>query len=56
MEKLALDIIAGNKRGKLAKAELEKMMGCELEEMTDTQKKIGLACLISFENQWNKSE
>jgi hypothetical protein len=56
MKKLALDIIEENERGKLAKAELEKMMGCELKEMTDTQKKLGLACLISFENQWNKSE
>ena len=43
-----------NKRGVLAKAELEKMMGCKLEDMTDNQKTIGLAMLVSFESQWNK--
>ena len=52
--KLAMDIIKMNKRGALAKAELEKMMGCKLQEMTDSQKTIGLAMLVSFESQWNK--
>jgi hypothetical protein len=54
MKELAMDIIKLNKRGLLAKVELEKMMGCKLEEMTDDQKKLGLACLLSFEDQWNK--
>ena len=54
MEGLALDIVRGNKRGILAKIELEKMMGCKLKDMTDEQKKLGLACLVTFESQWNK--
>ena len=54
MKELAMDIIKMNKRGALAKAELEKMMGCNLADMTDNQKTIGLAMLVSFESQWNK--
>lgn len=54
MKELAMDIIKLNKRGLLAKVELEKMMGCKLDKMTDDQKKLGLACLLSFEDQWNK--
>lgn len=54
MKKLAMDIVKKNKRGHLAKCELEKMFGCKLEDMTDEQKTLGLACLLSFENQWNK--
>ena len=54
MKEVAMDIIKMNKRGVLAKAELEKMMGCKLEDMTDNQKTIGLAMLVSFESQWNK--
>ena len=62
MKELAMDIIKMNKRGVLAKAELEKMMGCKLEnmmgckleDMTDNQKTIGLAMLVSFESQWNR--
>ena len=54
MKELAMDIIKMNKRGALAKAELEKMMGCKLENMTDNQKTIGLAMLVSFESQWNR--
>ena len=34
--------------------ELEKMMGCKLEDMTDNQKTLGLAMLVSFESQWNR--
>ena len=54
MKELAMDIIKMNNRGILAKAELEKMMGCKLDDMTDNQKTIGLAMLVSFESQWNK--
>ena len=54
MKELAMDIIKMNNRGILAKAELEKMMGCKLDDMTDSQKTIGLAMLVSFESQWNK--
>ena len=54
MKELAMDIIKMNKRGALAKAELEKMMGCKLEDMTDNQKTLGLAMLVSFESQWNR--
>lgn len=54
MKELAMDIIKMNKRGVLAKAELEKMMGCELKDMTDNKKTIGLAMLVSFESQWNR--
>ena len=54
MKELAMDIIKMNKRGVLAKAELEKMMGCKLEDMNDNQKTLGLAMLVSFESQWNK--
>ena len=52
MKELAMDIVKANKRGILAKIELEKMMGCELADMTDEQKTLGLACLPAFENQW----
>ena len=54
MKELAMDIIKMNNRGILAKAELEKMMGRKLEDMTDNQKTLGLAMLVSFESQWNK--
>ena len=54
MKELAMDIIKMNKRGALAKAELEKMMCCKLDDMTDNQKTLGLAMLVSFESQWNK--
>ena len=54
MKGLAMDIVMANKRGILAKVELEKMMGCKLEKMTDKQKTLGLACLLAYENQWNK--
>lgn len=54
MKELAMDIVKMNKRGTLAKAEMEKMFGCELNAMTDEQKKMGLALLVYFENQWNK--
>ena len=37
-----------------AKVELEKMMGCKLEDMTDTQKELGVAMLCVFESQWRK--
>ena len=40
MKELAMDIIKMNKRGVLA--------------MTDNQKTLGLAMLVSFESQWNK--
>lgn len=40
-----------------ARNELEKMMGCKLEDMTDKQKLIGLTALCVFEKQWrNKNE
>lgn len=54
MKELAIDIIKATRRGILAKIELEKMMGCKFEDMTDEQKKLGLACLLAFESQWNK--
>lgn len=54
MKTLAMDIIKKNNRGILANAELEKMFGCKLSELNDDQKKIGLALLMQFENQWNK--
>lgn len=54
MKVLAMDIVKGNRRGILAKVELEKMMGCKLADMTDKQKALGLACLLAFENQWNR--
>ncbi len=53
MKELAMDIVKANKRGVLAKVELEKMMSCKLVDMTDEQKTLGLACLSAFENQWN---
>lgn len=53
MKELAMDIVKRNNRGIFAKTELEKMFGCKLEEMTDTQKTMGLALLITFEKQWN---
>ena len=49
-----MDLIKMNERGVLAKAELEKKMGSKLEDMTDSQKTLGLAMLVSFESQWNK--
>lgn len=56
MKKLAMDIVKENKRGIWAKTELQKMMGCKLEDMTDEQKQIGLACLLVFENQIDKAK
>lgn len=35
-----------------ARNELEKMMGCKLENMADKQKLIGLTVLCVFEKQW----
>lgn len=54
MKELARDIVKLNKRGVLARAELKKMFGCKLDDLTDEQKKLGLALLICFESQWNK--
>ena len=54
MKELAMDIVKANKRGILAKVELEKMMGCKLEDMTDEQKTLGLACLFATEGVWGK--
>ena len=51
MKELAMDIIKMNKRGVLAKAELGKMMGCQLDDMTDNQNTLGLAMLVFFECQ-----
>lgn len=53
MKDLAMDIVKKNKRGLMARIELKKMYGCDLEDLTDEQKKLGLALLICFENQWN---
>ena len=54
MKQLAVDIVKENRRGILAKMELERMFGCKLKDMTDEQKKLGLACLLAFEKQWNR--
>lgn len=35
-----------------ALAELEKMTGKPIEEMTDTEKKIGLCTLAAFDGLW----
>lgn len=32
--------------------EAEKMMGCSLEEMSDDQKKIMLACMTAFQGKY----
>lgn len=54
MKELAMDIIKMNMRGARARAEMEKMFGCKLDDMTNEQKTLGLAVLVSFESQWNK--
>lgn len=54
MKRLAMDICKMNQRGVLAKTEMEKMFGCKLDNMSEEQKKLGLALLVSFESQWNK--
>lgn len=50
-KEMAMAICNGDTK---AKTELEKMMGVKLEDMTDTQKELGVAMLCVFENQWRK--
>lgn len=50
-KQIAMGICAGDES---AQKELEKMFGCELENMTDEQKKLGLACLAAFDGHWNQ--
>lgn len=50
-EQIAKDIFNGDKK---AKAELEKMMGCDFEDMTIKQRRLGVAVLSATEDYWNK--
>lgn len=52
-EQIAKDITCGDKK---AKAELEKMMGKRLNDMTVEERRLGVAVLSAFESEWNKSE
>ena len=54
MKELAMDIIKMNRRGVLAKAELEKMMGCKLEDMSKEQRVLAAICLAAFDGVWNR--
>lgn len=46
--------VAREERHGFAKAELEEMFGCKLEDMTEDQKAVGFSWLLMFEGQWNK--
>lgn len=50
-EQIAKDIF--NNKDNKAKAELEKMMGKKFDDMTITERRLGVASLSAFENQWN---
>lgn len=50
-EEIARDIFNGDIK---AKQELEKMMGKSFDKMTIEERRLGVACLSAFENQWNK--
>ena len=49
-KQIAIDITKGDQK---ARKELEKMWNKTLEEMTETEKMLGLGCLSAFEGQWN---
>ena len=49
-KQIAIDISNGDQK---AKRELERMLGKSLDEMSNEEKVIGLACLSAFEKQWN---
>lgn len=51
-KQIAMDITL-NKDHK-AKTELEKMMGKSFKEMTQEERRLGVAMLSAFEKQWNK--
>lgn len=51
-KQIAIDIIKGDQK---ARNEFEKMWNKTVEEMTETEKMLGLGCLSAFEEQWNKS-
>ena len=50
-EQIAKDIFNGDA---VAKTELEKMIGKTFDKMTIEERRLGVACLSAFENQWNK--
>lgn len=50
-KQIAKDIYNGDKKAKL---ELEKMFGKQFAEMTIEERRLGVACLSAFEEQWNK--
>mgnify|MGYP003588007569 CR=1 FL=1 len=50
-KEIAVDIHNGDTK---AKAELEKMMGKNFNDMTIEERRLGVVCLSAFEEQWNK--
>ena len=50
-KEIAVDIHNGDTK---AKAELEKMMGKNFNDMTTEERRLGVACLSAFEKLWNK--
>ena len=52
-KEIAVDIHNGDTK---AKAELEKMMGKNFNDMTIEERRLGVVCLSAFEEQWNKQE
>ena len=50
-KQIAKDIFNGDTK---AKTELEKMLGKNFKEMTIEERRLGVACLSAFEEQWNK--
>lgn len=51
-EQIAEDIYYN--RDNKAKSELEKMFGCNFDEMTVEQRRLGVAVLSATESYWNK--
>jgi hypothetical protein len=51
-KQIAEDIFNG--KDYKAKKELEKMMGKNFNDMTITERRLGVTCLSAFEEQWNK--
>jgi hypothetical protein len=49
VKRIAYKVLEENSK---ERKEAEKMMGCSLEEMTDDQKKIMLACMTAFQGKY----
>ena len=48
-KQIAVDIFNGDVK---AKAELEKMFGKNFRDMTQGERRLGVACLSAFDDRW----